>query len=62
MNRALLVNCALIAVAAVESGLNEPRDVVNLLRASGSAGTELTPQPILSDVDGLVAGTASRPR
>ncbi|MEU3642208.1 histidine kinase [Lentzea sp. NPDC034063] len=37
--------------------LDELRHMVNLLRASGSSATELAPQPTLSDVDGLVAGS-----
>jgi signal transduction histidine kinase len=37
--------------------LDELRHMVNLLRASGSSATELTPQPKLSDLDRLVAGS-----
>ncbi|NGY59993.1 two-component sensor histidine kinase [Lentzea sp. NEAU-D13] len=37
--------------------LDELRHMVNLLRASGSAVTELTPQPTLSDLDRLVTGS-----
>src|SRR6185503_14283048 len=37
--------------------LDELRHMVNLLRASGSSATELTPQPTLSDLDRLVAGS-----
>ncbi|WP_312878389.1 sensor histidine kinase [Lentzea indica] len=37
--------------------LDELRHMVNLLRASGGSVTELTPQPTLSDVDRLVAGS-----
>jgi signal transduction histidine kinase len=37
--------------------LDELRHMVNLLRASGSAATGLTPQPRLSDVDRLLAGS-----
>ena len=37
--------------------LDELRHMVNLLRASGSSATELTPQPTLSDLDRLVSGS-----
>ncbi|WAL68837.1 histidine kinase [Amycolatopsis cynarae] len=37
--------------------LDELRHMVNLLRASGSQATELTPQPTLSDLDRLVSGS-----
>ncbi|HET6706274.1 sensor histidine kinase [Amycolatopsis sp.] len=37
--------------------LDELRHMVNLLRASGSHTTGLTPQPTLSDLDRLVAGS-----
>lgn len=37
--------------------LDELRHMVNLLRASGTAGNELTPQPKLSDVDRLLSGS-----
>jgi signal transduction histidine kinase len=37
--------------------LDELRHMVNLLRASGSRATELTPQPTLSDLDRLIAGS-----
>src|SRR6185312_11727775 len=37
--------------------LDELRHMVNLLRASGSSATELAPQPTLSDLDRLIAGS-----
>ncbi|MGP3943691.1 MULTISPECIES: sensor histidine kinase [Streptomyces] len=37
--------------------LDELRHMVSLLRASGSSGTELTPQPTLTDLRQLIAGS-----
>ncbi|WIY00896.1 histidine kinase [Amycolatopsis mongoliensis] len=42
--------------------LDELRHMVNLLRASGSRTTGLTPQPTLSDLDRLVAGSGIEAR
>jgi signal transduction histidine kinase len=42
--------------------LDELRHMVNLLRANGSAATELTPQPTLSDLDRLVSGSGIEAR
>ena len=42
--------------------LDELRHMVNLLRASGSQATELTPQPTLSDLDRLVANSGIETR
>ena len=42
--------------------LDELRHMVNLLRASGSRNTELTPQPTLSDLDRLIAGSGIETR
>jgi signal transduction histidine kinase len=42
--------------------LDELRHMVNLLRASGSRATELVPQPTLSDLDRLVAGSGIETR
>ncbi|OLZ49918.1 sensor histidine kinase [Amycolatopsis keratiniphila] len=38
--------------------LDELRHMVNLLRASGTPATELTPQPTLTDLHRLIAGSA----
>ncbi|TQM79976.1 signal transduction histidine kinase [Saccharothrix saharensis] len=38
--------------------LDELRHMVNLLRASGTPSTELTPQPTLTDLERLIAGSA----
>ncbi|WP_112264498.1 sensor histidine kinase [Lentzea terrae] len=38
--------------------LDELRHMVNLLRASGSPATELTPQPTLTDLDRLIGNSA----
>ncbi|GAB2805424.1 histidine kinase [Lentzea nigeriaca] len=38
--------------------LDELRHMVNLLRASGTPATELTPQPTLTDLERLIAGSA----
>ncbi|WP_409492282.1 sensor histidine kinase [Amycolatopsis sp. cmx-11-12] len=42
--------------------LDELRHMVNLLRASGSSTTELMPQPTLSDLDRLIAGSGIETR
>ncbi|RSM45782.1 two-component sensor histidine kinase [Amycolatopsis balhimycina DSM 5908] len=42
--------------------LDELRHMVNLLRASGSTATELTPQPTLSDLDRLITGSGIETR
>ncbi|WP_206796021.1 sensor histidine kinase [Amycolatopsis sp. MtRt-6] len=42
--------------------LDELRHMVNLLRASGSRTTGLTPQPTLSDLDSLIAGSGIEAR
>jgi len=42
--------------------LDELRHMVNLLRASGSRTTGLTPQPTLSDLDRLIAGSGIETR
>jgi signal transduction histidine kinase len=42
--------------------LDELRHMVNLLRASGSRTTGLTPQPTLSDLDRLIAGSGIEAR
>ncbi|PWK85592.1 signal transduction histidine kinase [Lentzea atacamensis] len=42
--------------------LDELRHMVNLLRASGTPATELTPQPTLTDLERLIAGSAIEAR
>ncbi|WP_033290195.1 sensor histidine kinase [Amycolatopsis jejuensis] len=42
--------------------LDELRHMVNLLRASGTQATELTPQPTLSDLERLVSGSGIEAR
>jgi len=42
--------------------LDELRHMVNLLRAAGGSATELAPQPTLSDLDRLIAGSGIETR